>query len=746
MTDLPPADDVIVDESLSQALSSRYLAYALSTITARALPDARDGLKPVHRRILYGMRDLGLNPEAAFKKCARVVGDVMGRFHPHGDQAIYDALARLAQDFTIRYPLVDGQGNFGTVDGDNPAAMRYTESRLTAAAAALLDGLNEDAVDFRDTYDGSDQEPVVLPAAFPNLLANGAAGIAVGMATNIPPHNLAELIDACLHLIIAPNADSRALLGFVKGPDLPTGGVIVDETETIAQVYETGRGALRVRAKWEIEERARGQWRIVVTEIPYLVQKAKLIEDLADLLENKKAPLLGDVRDESADDLRIVLEPKNRSVEPAHIMESLFRQSALESRLAINMNVLDAANVPRVMNLAELLRAFLDHRRVVLVRRARFRLGKIEARLEILAGLLIAYLNIDEVIAIIRREDEPKSVLIARFALSETQAEAILNMRLRNLRKLEEVDIRGEEKALQEERDALARLIAEPARQWDQISADLRAIRKIYGPETPMGRRRTQFAAVAATSAPAPIEAFIEREPITIILSQKGWIRAVKGKIDDPTTLKFKDGDRLGHLLACHTTDVVSIFADDGRAFSLAAAKAPQGRGFGEPIKLAIDLDDDTAILALFLAEDGAERFVASADGYGFLAAESEFSSTRRAGKALLALNPGEKAIACAPAMGDMAAVVASDRRLLAFASGDLPRMAKGKGVKLINLKDARLSDAIVFDRAVGLAWTDGAGRTRLLSEWRDWLGKRAGIGKPAPKGFPRALKFVDVG
>jgi len=737
------ADDAgrIVDEPLSEALAKRYLAYALSTITSRALPDVRDGMKPVHRRILYAMALLRLDPASAPKKSARIVGDVMGRFHPHGDQAIYDALVRLAQDFTVRFPLVDGQGNFGNVDGDNAAAMRYTESRLTAAAGLLLDGIDEDAVDFRDTYDEQDREPVVLPAGFPNLLANGSAGIAVGMATSIPPHNVAELIDACFALIANPDLPIDELLALVPGPDFPTGGVMVEPRAAIKEAYETGRGGFRLRARWQVEQLPRGLWRIIVTEVPYQVQKSKLVERLADLIETKKAPLLGDVRDESAEDIRLILEPKVRTVEPAMLMESLFKLADLEVRVSLNMNVLDATGAPRVMGLAEVLRAFLDHQRDVVNRRANWRLARIETRLELLDGFLIAYLNLDEVIRIIRYEDEPKAELIKTFNLTDNQANAILDMQLRHLRKLEEMKIKGEHKALSAERKELKGLLGDVGKQWDKVRTNLVKARELFAPETELGRRRTDIA-----DPPEPmdtsVEAFIAREPITIVLSEKGWIRALKGHVDDLSSVKFKDGDGPKLSLKAETTDRIILFATDGRSFALAPDKLPGGRGQGEPLRLLIDLGDDHDALALFIHKPGVKRLVASSGGYGFVVPEEELVALKKSGKQVLTLDAKGRAAVCIPVEGDHVAVVGENRKLLAFAADELPEMGRGKGVRLQLYKDGTLLDATSFNAAEGLVWIDAGARRRTLAEWRDWLGKRAGAGRMVPKGFPRTGKF----
>jgi topoisomerase-4 subunit A len=740
----PPGDgegDRIVDEPLSDALSRRYLAYALSTITSRALPDVRDGLKPVHRRLLFAMRQLRLDPETTAKKCARVVGDVIGKYHPHGDTAVYDALVRLAQDFAQRYRLVDGQGNFGNIDGDNAAAMRYTECRLTEAAALLLDGIDEDAVDFRSTYDGEEEEPVVLPAGFPNLLANGSSGIAVGMATSIPPHNAAELIDACLILLDKPASTTADLMTAVKGPDFPTGGVIVEPTASMLETYDTGRGGVRVRAKWEEEQLPRGGYRIIVTEIPYQVKKADLIEQLADLIENKKAPLLGDVRDESAEDVRIVLEPKVRTIPADALMESLFRASSLETRFPVNMNVLDAVGAPRVMGLKPALQAFLDHRREVIVRRARFRLAKIEARLHILDGLLIAFLNLDEVIRIVRYEDEPKAKLIEAFALTDIQADAILNTRLRQLAKLEEMELRREHADLAEERDGLMAMLANDRQQWKLVAAGLRAVRKVLGPDTAVGARRSQFADAPLVDASSAIEAMVTREPITVILSERGWIRAARGRVEDPSELKFKEGDKLGFLVPAETTDKLIIFASDGRFFTLACDKLPSARGHGEPVRLMLELEDRVGIVDVFAFKAGRKRVIASKAGYGFLLPEEETVSQRRAGKQVLNVDGGAALISL-EADGDHLAVIGDNGKILIFALGELPEMPRGKGVKLQSYREGALRDAAVFKAEDGAGWVDTAGRTRVWAEWRDWLGKRASAGRIAPKGFPTSKRF----
>lgn len=735
----------IIDEPIGDALAKRYLAYALSTITSRALPDVRDGLKPVHRRILYVMRRMGLGSGDPLRKSAKVVGDVMGSFHPHGDQAIYDAMVRLAQDFSVRYPLVDGQGNFGNVDGDNAAAMRYTESRLTKAAEMLLEGIDENAVDFRETYDQQDSEPIVLPGGFPNLLANGATGIAVGMATSVPPHNVAELIDASIHLIHHPEADVDALLRFIPGPDLPTGGIIVEPPEAIREAYATGRGGFRVRARWEVEEMARGQWRVIITEIPYQVQKAKLIAQIADLIESKRAPLVGDARDESAETVRIVIEPRSRTVEPEMMMESLFKLSELESRIPLNMNVLDASQTPRLMTLKEVLVAFLAHQREVLQRRTSFRLGKIAARLEVLAGLLIVYLNLDEVIRIIRTEDEPKPALIKAFKLTDVQAEAILNTRLRALRKLEEMELRREDAALRAEQAGLQALLANDGAQWDRIASDLAGRRAAFGPDTPFGRRRSTLGTAAAREAtPISVEAFVTREPITVVLSQKGWIRALKGRLDDLDGVKFKEGDDAAFVVRCDTTDKLLAFASDGRAFTFEAHKLPGGRGHGEPIRLLIELGEEHDIIALFAHESGARRLVASSDGYGFIAPEVEMLAQKRSGKQVLNLTDDARAKAAVPVRGDRVGSIGENRKLLVFALEELPEMGRGKGVRLQAFSEGGLSDVNVFTATDGLIWIDSAGRSRATPEWESHVGKRASAGKPAPKGFSRSGRFND--
>jgi topoisomerase-4 subunit A len=741
---IPPPGGDVEDVGLREALEERYLAYALSTIMHRALPDARDGLKPVHRRLLYAMRQLRLDPGQAFKKCARVVGDVIGKFHPHGDQAVYDALVRLAQDFAQRYPLVDGQGNFGNVDGDNPAAMRYTEARLTEVARLLIDGIDEDAVDFRPTYDGSEHEPVVLPGAFPNLLANGSQGIAVGMATSIPPHNAAELCDAALHLIDTPNARSRTLLKYVPGPDFPTGGLIVDTREAIAEAYTTGRGSFRVRARWHKEDTGRGTYQIVVTEIPWQVQKGRLVERLGDLVNERKLPLLGDMHDESAEDIRIVIEPRARTVDAELLMESLFKVTELETRIPLNMNVLVGGRIPKVVGLAEALSEWLKHRREVLLRRSNFRLNQIESRLEVLGGLLIAYLNLDEVIRIIRTEDEPKPVLIKRFKLTDVQAEAILNMRLRNLRKLEEMEIRREEKELKAERTKLKSLIGSEPEQWKTVAAEIKAVREKFGPKTKLGKRRTGFAEAPEHDEAAIEEAMVEREPITVVVSEKGWIRALKGTVTDLSGIVFKADDALRFSFPAKTTSKCLVFATNGRFYTLDAAKLPGGRGHGEPVRLFIDIDQQDDLIAVFPHQGGRKFLVASAQGRGFIVPEDECLANTRKGKQVLNVTPPDAARALAVVDGELAAAIGENRKMLVFPLDQVPEMTRGRGVRLQRFKDGGLSDLKTFAAEQGLSWTDTAGRafSLTLKELADWRGNRADAGRLAPKGFPRTNRF----
>ena len=782
-------------EPLRRALGERYLTYALSTIMHRALPDARDGLKPVQRRILYAMRELRLGSGGAFRKSAKIAGDVMGNYHPHGDAAIYDAMARLAQDFVMRYPLVDGQGNFGNIDGDSPAAARYTEARMTVLAEALMEGLAEDAVDFRDTYDGSLREPAVLPAAFPNLLANGASGIAVGMATNIPPHNLGELLAAALHLIEDPEAGDDSLLEHIPGPDFPTGGVLVEPRESVAEAYRTGRGAFRLRARWEREDLGRGQWQVVVTEIPYQVQKSRLIEKIAELIQTRKVPPLADVRDESAGDVRIVLEPRSRNVDPEVLMAALFRNSDLEVRVPLNMNVLIDGVTPGVCSLRELLRAFLDHRRDVLQRRARHRLGRIAHRLEVLEGFLLAFLNLDRVIDIIRYDDAPKAALMyedwspahqatipratseedyasplagvdrgalealpdaeaaapdgeevpKRYApgrLSDVQAEAILNMRLRSLRRLEEIELKAERDRLREERAGLEALLGDDARQWARIAEELREVQANFGAGAPGGARRTSLAEAGHVEE-VPIEAMIEREPVTVVCSQMGWIRALSGHVALDKELKYKDGDGPRFLFHAETTDRLILFGSNGRAYTLSVSSLPGGRGMGEPVRLSVDLPNEAEIVTLLIHRPGAKLLVASSKGDGFVAPETEVVAQTRAGKQVLNLRAPAVARVVKRVSGDMVAVVGANRKMLVFPVAELPEMARGKGVRLQKYKDGGLADATTFESAEGLAWKDPAGRTRTETDLTEWRAARATAGRMAPRGFPRDNRFT---
>jgi topoisomerase-4 subunit A len=741
---LIPAEPAEIHEvQLRDALEERYLAYALSTIMHRALPDARDGLKPVHRRILYGMRLLRLDPGSAFKKSAKIVGDVMGSFHPHGDQAIYDAMVRLAQDFASRYPLVDGQGNFGNIDGDNPAAYRYTEARMTDVARLLLDGIDEDAVEFRPNYDGQSREPVVLPGGFPNLLANGAQGIAVGMATAIPPHNAAELCDAALHLIDKPDAKSKSLLRWVKGPDFPTGGIIIDSKESIAEAYATGRGGFRTRAKWHREEGARGTWVIVVTEIPWLVQKSRLIEKIAELLNEKKLPLVGDIRDESAEDIRVVIEPKSRNVDPELVMESLFKLTELESRISLNLNVLIKGKIPRVVGLAECLREWLDHLRDVLLRRSAYRKSQIERRLEVLGGYLIAYLNIDKVIKIIRTEDEPKPALMKAFKLTEVQADAILNMRLRSLRKLEEMEIRTEDKNLRSELKGINKILGSETEQWAKVGEQVRKVRDMFGPKTTLGKRRTVFADAPEHDLAALEESLVEREPVTIVVSDKGWVRTLKGHVEDLSNLSFKTDDKLGFAFFAETTSKLLLFATNGRFYSLDVAKLPGGRGHGEPIRLFIDLEQDAAIVSLFVNTGGRKFLIASHEGQGFVVNEDDCVGTTRKGKQVLNVEMPNEAKAIATVAGDQVAVIGTNHKMVVFPLDQVPEMARGRGVRLQKYKGAGLSDVAVFDSKAGLTWKDSAGREQSLSwkELSDRRGNRADAGRLA-HGLPKSNKF----
>ena len=739
--------DQIVDAPFDDALSQRYLVYALSTITARSLPDVRDGLKPVHRRLLWGMRLLKLDPAAGYKKCARVVGDVMGKYHPHGDQSIYDAMVRLAQPFSLRYPLVDGQGNFGNVDGDNAAAMRYTEARLTAAAYELMAGLDEGTVDFRPTYNGEEEEPEVFPGLFPNLLANGASGIAVGMATSIPPHNVAEVIDAAVHLIDDPKAEDATLMDFVAGPDFPTGGVIVDGPEAIAHAYRTGRGGFRVRAKWETEDQGRGTWTAVVSEIPFQVPKGKLIEQVAALIAEKKLPILADIRDESDEAVRIVLEPRSRTVEPQMLMDSLFRRTDLEVRISLNLNVLDAQRTPRVMSLREVLTAWLAHQIEVLVRRSEHRVAKIVDRVELLEGYLIAYLNLDRVIEIIRTEDEPKPVMMAEFGLTDRQAEAILNMRLRSLRKLEEMQIRKERDALEKERAELEKLIESPARQRTRLKKDLAALRERYGPETELGRRRTLIEE-AGPAREIPLEAMIEREPITVIMSQRGWIRAMKGHVDlaNSEALKFKEGDGPAFAFHAQTTDKLLLAAQNGRFYTLAADRLPGGRGFGEPVRLLVDIEGEGDIVALLPASSATRLLLASSDGRGFITSTGGAIAETRKGKQVVNVRADARLAIVRPVGegDDYVAAIGDNRKMVVFPLTELPEMARGQGVQLQRYRDGGLADAVTFKFAEGLSWGMGgaSGRTRTEADLSAWRTARGAAGRMPPVGFPRDNRF----
>ncbi len=739
---LPP-EGPIEPVELRIALEERYLAYALSTIMHRALPDVRDGLKPVHRRILYAMRELRLDPAGGYLKCAKIVGEVMGDYHPHGNQAIYDALARLAQDFAVRYPLVDGQGNFGNIDGDNPAAERYTEARMTDVAAAILEGIDEDTVDFRPNYDGRVQEPIVLPAAFPNLLANGSSGIAVGMATNIPPHNVDELCAALLHLIKHPNATVEKIVEMVPGPDFPTGGIIIEPRDSMLEAYKTGRGGFRLRARWQKEELARGGYVIVVTEVPYQVQKAKLVEKIAELMSEKRLPLLGDVRDESAEEIRLVLEPKARTVDPMLLMESLFRLTELEVRFGLNMNVLSGGQIPNVLSIREVLSQWLEHRVEVLVRRSTYRLKKIEHRLEVLDGYLIAYLNLDEVIRIVRREDEPKAKLMAKFSLSDIQAEAILNLRLRSLSKLEEVEIKAEHEKLSKERREIKQLLKSDDLQWDRISDEVKATRERYSKKTALGKRRTTFA--DAPEIDADLDAvLVEKEPITVVLSEKGWIRALKGHQAETAKLEFKQGDELKRIVHAHTTDKLVLFATNGKFFTLEASQLPGGRGHGEPVRLMFDLEENHDIAEVFVHDAGRKLLVASTGGYGFIVAETEVIASTRKGKQVLNVTEPEEARVCVPVDGDMVATIGENRKMLVFRLDEVNEMARGKGVILQRFKEGALSDVRVFKKADGLTWLDSANREFTLgwSDLKDWAGDRSQTGRLAPKGFPRSNSF----
>jgi len=739
MADPTPAGEIRT-APLADALGERYLSYALSTIVSRSLPDVRDGLKPVHRRLLHAMRLLRLDPDSGFKKCARVVGEVIGKYHPHGDVAVYDAMVRLAQDFAVRYPLVEGQGNFGNIDGDNAAAMRYTEARLTEVAKALMEGLDDDTVDFRDTYDGEEEEPVVLPASFPNLLANGATGIAVGMATSIPPHNAGELCDALLHLIKFPRATVEKLVEMVPSPDFPTGGILVESAESIRDAYATGRGGFRVRARWEVEKIKGGGFSVIVTEIPHQVQKARLIEKIAELINARKLPALGDIRDESTDEMRLVLEPRSRNIEPEMLMESLFRQTDLETRISLNLNVLDKEQTPRVMTLREALQAFLDHRHEVLLRRANHRLGRIDHRLEVLAGYLVAYLNIDEVIRIIREEDEPKAVMMKRWDLSEVQAEAILNMRLRALRRLEEIEIQKEHDALSAEREGIMDLLGDEKKQWSEIGDQIKDIKKRFGGKDALGARRTGFGE-APSAEIILLDAMIEREPMTVVCSEKGWIRALKGHLSDTSELRYKEGDVEGYTLHAETTDKLLVFGTNGRFYTIGVDKLPGGRGQGEPLRLMIDLPNDHEPVAIFVHRPDLRYLVASSDGRGFVVKGEDVTAQTRAGRQVLNPGAGAEAAVCRPVGGDTVAVIGENRKLLLFPLDDVPEMGRGRGVILQKYRDGGLSDAMTFILAEGLVCRTGE-RSRTFGKIGEWRGNRAQVGRLAPPGFPRSNRF----
>lgn len=735
-------EEKIKDVQLAEELSKRYLSYAMSTIVSRSLPDVRDGLKPVHRRLLYAMRQLHLDPKSGFKKCARVVGDVIGKYHPHGDSAVYGAMVRLAQDFSVRYPLVDGQGNFGNIDGDGAAAMRYTEARLTEFAIAMMEGLNDNAVDFMETYDGEESEPVVMPSMVPNLLCNGSAGIAVGMATNIPPHNLSEVCDALLYLIENPECEIEPLVRKIKGPDFPTGGYIIDKFENILDAYRQGKGVFRIRAKWEKEDLGHGQYQIVITEIPYMVPKAKLVEKIASLLLEKKIPLLSDIRDESSHDIRIVLEPKSRLVDAGLLMEHLFKQTDLESRFNLNMNVLDSDGVPRVMSIKEVLREFLNHRHTVLIRRTNYRLEKINYRLEILSGYLIAYLNLDRIIQIIREEDDPKAVMMKEFKLTDNQSEAILNMKLRSLRKLEESQIREEYDELSEEKAGLEELLGDEGKRWLAIAAEIRQMKEKFGKKTALGRRRTEFSEVAE-EIEVPLEALIEKEPITVILSQKGWIRSLKGHVSLTDEFKFKDDDALQIALHAQTTDKLVIMDSSGKFFNVAANEIPSGRGFGQPLRLMIDVANNDEVVSMFVFEPKASYLIASKRGYGFIIDENHIIAQTRNGRKIMNVSEGDAAMFCLKVTGDMVAIVGDNRKLLVFKSEEIPTLARGRGVGLQKYKDGGLSDIQFFNEADGFSF-NRSGSVSTEKELLTWLGHRAQVGKLVPFGFPKNNKFFN--
>ncbi|MCY3877837.1 MAG: DNA topoisomerase IV subunit A [Rhodobacteraceae bacterium] len=727
-------------ETLRKAIGERYLQYALSTIMHRALPDVRDGLKPVHRRILFAMHELKLSPNGSFRKSAKISGDVMGNYHPHGDQAIYDALVRLAQDFNMRYPLVDGQGNFGNIDGDGAAASRYTEARLAVAAEALLGGLDEDAVDFRPNYDGTLEEPVVLPAKFPNLLANGASGIAVGMATNIPPHNIGELCDACLHLLKFPDARDETLMKFIPGPDFPTGGVIVEPAESLSAAYATGRGSIRLRARWQVEKLARGSWQIVVTEVPYQVTKSRLIERIADLIQTRKIQFLADVRDESAEDVRLILEPRTRNIEPAAIMQVLFRQTDLETRFSLNLNVLIDGKTPRVCSLKEVLKAFLGHRLTVLERRSRHRLQQIDRRVEIIEGCIAAFLNLDRVIQIIRTEEAPRQMLMDEFSLTELQAESILNMRLRSLRRLEEMQLRREYDQLLRERAEILDLLQEPKLQEQRIGEEIREVRREFGAAAG-GGRRTGFDTMQELQD-VQAEAMIEGEAITVVCSQMGWIRTVKGHVRPDQEFRYRDGDEARFVIHAESTDRLILFGSNGRFYTIQASTLPGGRGLGEPVRVMIDLPNDAGIVQLLVHRADRRLLLATRSGLAFVVEEEAVLAGTRNGKQVMNLREPDQAITCAEVNGDHVAVVGENGKMLIFPLPQLPEQAKGRGVKTQSHNFGGLADAIVFEAAKGLSWKDPAGRTRTVKEIEPWLGKRGQAGRKTPRGFPKEGRF----
>jgi topoisomerase IV subunit A len=737
MSDNDLKDDNVILTSFSQAISERYLSYALSTITSRSLPDVRDGLKPVHRRVLYAMRQLKLNYNLSYKKSARVVGDVMGKFHPHGDAAIYDSMVRMAQDFALRYPLVDGQGNFGNIDGDNAAAMRYTEARMTKAAELLLLDIDQDTVDFRVTYDDEGKEPVVLPSAFPNLLANGSQGIAVGMATSIPPHNIGELCDAIIHLIKFPNASDSTVINYVDGPDFPTGGILVESRNSIVEAYKVGKGGFRLRARWNVEKLSAGQWQIVVTEIPYQVQKSRLLEKIAELMENKHLPMLSDIRDESAEDIRLVLEPRSRNLSPEMIMETLFKKSDLETRFSLNLNVIDDKNIPGVKSLKEALQSWLNHRQIILQRKSVFRVGQIENRINILNGYITVYLNLDKVIEIIREEDKPKEILISYFSINEIQANAILDMRLRSLRKLEEIELKKELTTLQIELENLNGILNDTDKQWNIISHEIKSLKKDFGD---LVNRRTSIEDIPEVDD-FNENHFVLKEPITIILSEQGWVRFQKSHIDKDVELKYREGDKELFIVHALSTDKIIFFADNGRVFSVPANKLPSGRGFGEPISLTIDLKSENKIISCFPYFDG-NVMIASTNGYGFKLNSANLIAQTKTGKQILNVKGEVKAKACKEITGDTVAIVGNNRKLIVFPIDDLPVLNKGKGVILQRYKDGTLSDFTSFNKNEGLSWKMNGGRKRVETDLLTWEGKRGGAGKLAPNGFPRPPIF----